>query len=172
MSYIYTVNDIAFFLNFANFKLSDELFVLDELWAEQKHIDKRYWNNKALFKKDVWQELSIFTSRNDVDEIDSIMRDIDPEYILSSSEYEQNAILHFFKIVQLELLYIEGRKVIKIKLRKLLKYFGYKRRSQTLIENIVLTMNLLSLTPYLRGNVPCDIATADLDVMIMIRLKN
>jgi len=30
----------------------------------------------------------------------------------------------------------------------------------------------LSLTPYLKGYVPCEIASIDIDDMIMIRLKN
>ena len=113
----------------------------------------------------------IMPGDDDLDELDLIMRDIDPGYVLSNPNYERDVMLQFFKVVRLELLYMENRDYYKIKLRRLLKRFGYKRRSQALIHKIKYAMTLLSLTPYLRGNVPCDLALIGLDDMVMIRLK-
>jgi len=173
MSYTYTVNDIAVFLLVANFKLSDEQKTLHKLWREQKYIDEKYLHNEAAFKREIRRERALIMPGvlDDLDELDLIMRDVDPNYELFNSNYERDAILQFFKIIRLELLYIENRDYYKIKLRRLLKHFKYKRRSQALIQNIKHAMTLLSLTPYLRGHVPCDLALIDIDDMVMIRLK-
>ena len=173
MSYIYTTNDIAVFLFAANLKLSDEQKVLSELWREQEHIDEKYCHNEFAFKREVTREMDLIMpgASEELDELDLIMRDVDPGYELFNSDFERDVILQFFKIIRLELLYIPNRDYYKIKLRRLLKYFRYKRRSQALVQNIKQSMDLLSLAPYLRGRVPCDVALIDIDDMVMIRLK-
>jgi len=172
MNFTYTPNDIAVFLRIANFPLSDEQMVLHNLWTEQKHISKEYRLDEAAFRRKVRLEMTAYDLRDDMDELDLIMRDVDPDYIQSNPTFAQDYVLQYFKIIRLELLYIEGRDYCKIKLRRLLKSFGYKRRSQALVENINHALTLLSLTPYLKGYVPCEIASIDIDNMIMIRIKN
>jgi len=172
MNYTYTPNDIAVFLRIANFPLSDEQLVLHDLWVEQEHIPEEYRLDEAAFRRKVRLEIAAYDLRDGMDELDLIMRDVAPDYIQLNPTHAQNFILQYFKIIRLELLYIEGRAYCKIKLRRLLKSFGYKRRSLALIQSINHAMTLLSLTPYLKGYVPCDIASIAIDDMIMIRLKN
>ena len=173
MSFIYTPDDIAVFLLKANFPLRYEQTVLHNLWTEQTHIATKYRRDESTFRRDVRQAAASYALDGDsgLDELDLIMRDVDPNYTLLSPYDEHDVILRFFKVIRLELLYIEGRDYYKIKLRRLLKQFKYKRRSQTLVQNINHAMTLLSLSPYLRGHVPCDISSIDIDDMIMIRLK-
>ena len=171
MNYTYSVNDIAVFLRNANPPLSVEQMVLHKLWAEQKHIPKKYRLDEAAFKRQVRLEIAAYDSYDGMDELDLIMRDVAPDYIQLNPTYAQDIILQYFKVIRLGLLYIEGRSYSKIKLRRLLKSFGYKRRSQVLVQSIKHALTLLSLTPYLKGHVPCDIASIDIDDMIMIRLK-
>ena len=107
----------------------------------------------------------------ELDELDLILRDVDPNYAPLSPNDEHDIILRFFTVIRLELLYMEGRGYYKIKLRRLLKKFKYKRRSQTLVQSINHAMTVLSLVPYLRDHVPCDISAIGIDDMVMIRLK-
>jgi len=171
MNYTYTPNDIAKFLRIANLPLSIENKVLNDLWTEQKHIPKEYRLDNAAFRRKVRLEMAAYDLNDDEDELDLIMRDVDPDYVLLNPTYAQDFILQYFKIIRLELVYIEGRSYCKIKLRRLLKYFGYKRRSQALVQSINHALTLLSLTTYSKGYISCDIASIDIDDMIMIRLK-
>ncbi|MCL2487102.1 MAG: hypothetical protein FWE80_00275 [Oscillospiraceae bacterium] len=50
--------------------------------------------------------------------------------------------------------------------QRLLKHFGYKRRSPVLVQQITAAMTALSLTPYLKGYKPCDVAAIDIDDMV------
>jgi len=171
MNYTYTLNDIALFLRLTNFPLSDEQIVLHKLWTEQKHIPEEYRLDEAAFRRKVRLEIAAYDFLDGMDELDLIMHDVAPDYIQLNPTYAQDFILQYFKIIRLELLYIEGRAYCKIKLRRLLKSFAYKRRSSVLIQSINHAMTLLSLTPYLKGYISCNIASIDIDDMIMIRLK-
>jgi hypothetical protein len=171
MNYIYTPNEIAVFLLKANFSLTEEQGVLNSLWEEKKHISKRYRQNKYSFVLAVQREINSYSNLDRIDELDLIMRDVDPNYILQNPEQERDYILHFFIVIRLKLLYTKGKGFYKIKFRRLLKCFGYKRRSQTFVQNLTHTMAKLSLKPYLRGHVPCDLNLIDIDDMVIIRLK-
>ena len=58
----------------------------------------------------------------------------------------------------------------RIKLRTLLKQYGYKRRSQLLLQHINRCMLFYHLGATLRGGVPCSIEDADLDQMLTFRV--
>jgi hypothetical protein len=173
MNYVYSPNDIAVFLLKSDFSLSGEQSVLTHLWEEQKNIQKKYRLNKHTLVSAVQREITSYMLANDtdMDELDLIMRDINPNQTLLTTVQEHNCLVHFFKVIRLELLYVENKDFYKIKLRRLLKRFGYKRRSAAFIQDLTRTMSMLSLKPYLRGYVPCDLAKINIDDMVMIRLK-
>ena len=174
MSYVYTPNDLAIFLLNANFKRSDEQLLLQDLWEEQTYILEEYRQDLSLFRREVHREIrremTFFELEENMDELDLIMRDVDPAYVLLQPGYAEDRILQFFKMIRLQLLYIDGKDYRKIRLRRLLRYFGYKRRSAALVQNIKQALSILSLAPFLRGWVPCDIAALHIDDMVMIRL--
>jgi len=68
-------------------------------------------------------------------------------------------------------MYVPNKDYSKIKLRRLLNVFGYKRRSAQLVDGIHRTLGALKLKTYLRGYTPCDVADIGIDRMVMIRLK-
>ena len=172
MRYVYTPNDIAVFLLKANFTMRDEQKVLRKLWEEKTHISTRYRQDELKFRQAVRLELASYAlDKKDFDELDLIMRDVDSKYTVLTSTQEHDYIFRYFKIIRLELLFITEKDYCKIKLRRLLKHFGYKRRTQTLVQDIQDTMKKLSLISYLRGYVPCKIEEIGLDDMVMIRLK-
>jgi hypothetical protein len=97
------------------------------------------------------------------------MRDTGHMFCVDGVLNEQCIIEEYFKIIKLELAYGKGKDYRKIKLRRLLKVFGYKRRSVQLVDNIRRVLGALKLKTYLRDYVPCDIAKIGIDDMVMIR---
>ena len=171
MNCVFTPDDIAIFLLKTDFTLSDEQMVLYSLWEEKRQMTPKDNHDKFAFIREIRREMTSYKYKEDMHELDLIMREIDPDYVLLSPKEEYDYIFKFFKVIRLELLYIMGKEYYKIKLRNLLKRFGYKRRSQSLINHITQSLTILSLTTYLRGHIPCDVKTIALDDMVMIRLK-
>lgn len=84
---------------------------------------------------------------------------------------QEAALWSFFKVIKLRLVYNEECEFIRLKLRTVLKEFGYKRRSEKLMSEIQLILDELSLDTYLKGYVTCELKEIDLDDFVMIRLK-
>lgn len=172
MSYTYTPNDIAVFLLLADLPIQKEQIVLRVLWEREKpHFSSGYQSNETLFKRHVHSELSAYCSGDALDKLVLFLSDSGDKFQALSPEFEQSIIWHYFKVVRLELSYIEGKDYHKIKLRRLFKQFGYKRRSSALLQNIQSVLDELSLQTHLKGRISCNIADVDIDDMIMIRLK-
>jgi len=76
----------------------------------------------------------------------------------------------YFKLIKLQLLY-SGISYRKIKLKNLLRDFGYKRRTPELVTNINNVLYTLGLRTYLKGYEPCSIADVSIHDMIIIRLE-
>ena len=84
---------------------------------------------------------------------------------------ENDDFTSYFKFTRLSLLY-SGIEYRRLKLRTLLKVFGYRRRSEQLMQKIHAAMDSLQLQAYLKGHVPCDLSEIQIDQMVMIRLMN
>ena len=76
----------------------------------------------------------------------------------------------FFKQARIRILYGYRKNYVKIKLRTLLKEYGYKRRSQNLVLHIQDCMEVYGLEATLRGGVPCNIAEVGLEAMLTFRV--
>ena len=59
---------------------------------------------------------------------------------------------------------------VRIKLRTLLKQYGYCRRSPKLLEHLEQCMVFYQLRPYLRGGIPCELSEISVDEMVVFRL--
>ena len=73
--------------------------------------------------------------------------------------------------VRLQLTYARGKDYRRIKIRILLDKFGYKRRTEQLVEFVERTLGALGLVAYLKDYVPCKILDNKLDDTIIIRSK-
>ena len=173
MKYLFTPYDIAVFFLASDFTQSYERTVLRCIWENNKGaLPAKYRKDEALFRRHIFFELSIFDgSLDDLDELNLLMRDTDNAFHIDGTINEQGVIESYFKIIKLELMYVPDKDYSKIKLRRLLKVFGYKRRSAQLADSIRRTLGALKLKTYLHGYVPCDIAEIGIDDMVMIRLS-
>ena len=84
---------------------------------------------------------------------------------------DENYIEAYFRLTKLKLSYVEGCDYIRLKLRTLLKNFGYKRRTEKLVLSINRSLEKLKLECSLKRREKCNIGEIDLDDMIIIRLK-
>ena len=76
----------------------------------------------------------------------------------------------FFAIMRLRILYTREKDYIRMKLRTLLNYYGYKRRSDAIVAHMERCLISYRIQPYLRGYELCDIKDIDLDDMITFRV--
>ena len=77
----------------------------------------------------------------------------------------------FFMIMRLRILYAEEKPQVRMKLRTLLKHYGYKRRSDSIVSHMEHCMTFYHIMPYLKGYVPCAIKDINLDDMITFRVS-
>ena len=143
-AYWITPDDVAVYLFLENTSHQRENKILWDLFENHKaHIPTEYGSTYLQFKQSVMNLLNIY-------ELDAV-------------SYDEAAL------ILMELRY-SGIAYRKVKLRKLLRDFGYKRRSEKLTSRIQQAIDKLELKTYLRGYVPCSIDAISLEDVIVIRL--
>lgn len=174
--YLYTPKDIVVFFNYSDFRKSDEKIVREDLWENRNNVlEPKYRKDKKKFINEISKYmviLSLKEYKKELEEINIIFEELGSEYEMSLLEREEYYVEAFFRFIKLRLTYIENCNFVKIKLRTLLKNFGYKRRSENIVGNIKRTMKSLRLYCYLRDYQLCDINEIDIDDTIIIRIKN
>lgn len=77
----------------------------------------------------------------------------------------------FFKSIRIRILFLNERDYKRMRLRTLLKAYGYHRRSQKLLQHIHDCLLFYHLQPYEGGNVECDIDNIPIDEMVTFRMQ-
>lgn len=172
--YLYSPLDIALFFKYCDFTLSDEKNIKDELW-ENRHIllEPRYRKDKYEFinKINLYLEMLDEDYSDEFEVINRVLREFGSKNELGEIDYDDNYIESYFRFVKLRLTYVYGCDYVRLKLRTLLREFGYKRRTKDIVNSIKRSMKNLKLECYLKGYEPCDVGEIKLEHMIMIRLK-
>ncbi len=109
----------------------------------------------------------------DADLLDIVQNQTDDSAMLDIDQMTANSlrINVFFKRTYFLLLYINKSGITRIKLRTLLKDYGFKRRSPQLIAYIEKCMKFYKLVATIKGGEPCNFSTIRLDDMIMFRFR-
>ena len=76
----------------------------------------------------------------------------------------------FFKNMRIRIVVDGARDYVRIKLRTLLKEYGYKRRSKMLVDYINCCLEFYHLKAFLRGGIECKIEDVDIDEMLTFRI--
>ena len=167
--YKFTPKDVASLLYISDFTHLREKEIIEDLFREHNNsIIVNYRNDFDKFRRVVHEETVILELDDcSFSETDMILR----VYGLTITDDNiDNVFGQFFRLVKLQILYSQsGYK--RLKLRSILKEFGYKRRSDKLNFGILKALKALGLVTYLRGLEPCDITEINLDQMVIIRLK-
>ena len=169
-AYWITPDDVAVYLFLENTSHQRENEILWDVFENHKtHIPTEYGSTYLQFKQSVMNLLNIY-------ELDAVSYDeaalilMETEHTSLYSEEESDCFDAYFKLIWLQLRY-SGIAYRKVKLRKLLRDFGYKRRSEKLTSRIQQAIDKLELKTYLRGYVPCSIDAISLEDVIVIRLS-
>lgn len=173
MKYLCTAFDVAVYIKIANFPIKQEYAILDSMWDRREGlIAAKYKIEKKQFINLIRHEMNKLDGSLDcVDEINYILREMGSKYLLCDQEFEQDVIASYFKVIKLQLILTPGKKYCRIKLRTIIRSFGYKKRTASLIEYMNRTINALGLKLYVRGREHCNIGDVSLDKVIIIRLK-
>lgn len=172
---LYSALDLAAIISSMELGCQDESSVIDLIWeGEKTFFDARYRTDKRKFILDIRYWMHYFYEKPVLDrEFPAIQKDLEHgNHDVNVGQYtsDYSNLDLFFKSVRIRILYGNGNPYVRIKLRSLLTQYGYKRRSQLLIQHINRCMLFYHLEATLRGGVACDIETADLDKMLTFRV--
>ena len=171
----YSALDIAVIVSSMQLGCRDESRILHPIWESEKaFLDIQNRANQRKFILDTYHWLQYFYDKPVIDkEFPAIQKDL--AYSNRTLQADQltsdfSDLDLFFKSIRIRILYGYGNDYVRIKLRTLLKQYGYKRRSQLLLQHINRCMLFYHLGATLRGGVPCSIEDADLDQMLTFRV--
>ena len=174
-AYYYSALDLATIISSQNLCCQEESRMIDMIWeGENKLLDSKYQNDKKRFILDVYYWMHYFYEKPILDrEFFVIQKDFEQsnctvqvqQYMSDYSDLDL-----FFKNIRIRILYGKGNNYVKIKLRSLLKQYGYKRRSPLLLQHINECLRFYHLKVTLRGGVPCNIEEVGLDQMLIFRV--
>lgn len=167
--YKYTPKDIASLLCISNFTRSRENEIIEDIFKNHNDdIIAKYRKDFHKLRRAVREETIILESDNHTfSETEIILKEFG---LTISDDNIENVFGQYFRLIKLQIMYSHsGYK--RLKLRSILKDFGYKRRSDKLNYSIQNALKALGLVTYLKGMEPCDITEISLDQMVIIRLK-
>ena len=171
----YSALDIAVIVSGMQLGCQEESRMLDQIWdGEKVFLVAPYRANRRKFLLDTYHWLQYFYDKPTIDsEFPSIQKDL--EHTNRTLQAEQltsdfSDLDLFFKSIRIRILYAGGNDYVRMKLRTLLKQYGYRRRSQLLLQHIHRCMLFYHLEAAQRGGVPCSIEDVDLDQMLIFRV--
>lgn len=141
---------------------------------EYEYLHPAYKGNKRRFIADVLYWTDYLVDKEKLDrEFPVVERDFHAagrEFVRENliSEYPEFDL--FFMFLRLRILYIEKQKYVRMKLRTLLRSYGYKRRSAAITLHIRDCMMFYHIRSYLRNWEECDLKYVELDDMITFRI--
>lgn len=142
---------------------------------EQEFLIDMYRNNKRKFFLDVsyWVDYLIdkITFDKEYPALQKDLQQLGMSIHILDFDTEFADIDFFFLQLRLRIKYELTQDYTRIKLRTLLKHYGYKRRSQKIMMHISVCLNYFQLIPTQKGMV-CDIWEITLDDMITFRIDD
>ena len=173
----YSALDWAMLLSLRDLGARDEAALLEKIWAEERaFLVPDLEKSRRVFLLDVAYWSLYLREKPCIDrEFPMIQRDAAD---CGSSLREESFLSDFldldlyFKEVRFRLRFFSDCGYVRIKLRTLLKQYGYRRRSAKLLEHLEQCMAFYHLQPYLRGGIPCELSAISVDEMVVFRLKD
>jgi hypothetical protein len=171
----YSTLDLAAIVTSTDLGCRAEMDLLERLWQyERTYILPEYRDNKRKFILDVSYWGNYLHDKQTIDaEFPAITKDlfaIGKQLNLVDFISETSDLDLFFKSLRIKILYLGTQNYARIKLRTLLKQYGYQRRSPKLMQYINECLYFYHIQPYVRGGIECDIGVISLDEMITFRI--
>ena len=135
-------------------------------WMLAVHFCGAYLHDRAALASEfplIARELQEINAKNDLNLLRAKQALFEMEF------YELEFYLKRMRIV---ILYHGKQDYVRVKLKTLLRAYGYRRRSAKLMTFLKQGMERYGLVSFLRGNQRCDIEEIRLDDMISFRVKS
>ncbi|MBP3805706.1 MAG: hypothetical protein J6I76_17765 [Oribacterium sp.] len=171
----YDSYSVAYFVVSQEMGTKTQMEFLDKLYEQEyEFLHPIYKGNKKDFISDVlyWTDYLV-----DKEKLDKEYPVVEKDFKATGRQFIRENMMSdypefdlFFMLLRLRILYLDGKDYVRMKLRTLLKHYGYKRRSDAITSHIKDCMMFYHIQPYLRGEEECDIRKIDLDDMITFRV--
>lgn len=171
----YSPYSVAYFAVSQEMGSRKQMELLENLYVrDYEYLHPSYKGNKKGFISDVlyWSDYLVDKEKLDKEfpVVEKDFKATGRQFIKESMISDYPEINMFFMLLRLRILYLDGQKYVRMKLRTMLKHYGYKRRSEGLMSRIRDCMMFYHIQPYLRGEQECNIKEIDLDDMITFRV--
>lgn len=171
----YTALDIAAIVNSMEMGMKAEAKLLDQLWKFDRSLFlPKYYDNQRKLILDVhyWTDYL-----HDKPIIDAEYPAIQKEFLAIGSKMTMDVLINdfsdldlFLKSLRIKILYLDGKGYSRVKLRSLLRQYGYKRRSKKLMQYIRECCDFYHIKTYLRGGIAFNVEMIGIDEMITFRV--
>lgn len=147
---------------------------LEIIWKYENHLlDPKYRSSFRSFILDTYYWIHYFYDKTTLDaEFPSVQKDmlgVGGSAVSDKFTSEFPDLDLFFQNMRIRIIYDGYQDYVRIKLRTLLKAYGYQRRSKLLMEYMNHCMDSLRLKVFLRGGVECTLQDAALNDMLTFR---
>lgn len=171
-----TATDLAIIFDQLNLGFRRQMWIVDDLWENNKWILPRKYrakNKKKKYIEEVLYQIDYLYQKEDIDESIEVIKKNARElgYKLNEEHLTEDfsGISEFFKILWIQLKYVNKSGYARAKIRTILERYHYKRRSVKFCEYIDECLYFYKIQPSVRG-AKCDMRTVPIDTMITFRL--
>ena len=171
----YDSYSVAYFVVSQEMGTKAQMEFLDTLYEQEyAFLHPVYKGNKKDFISDVlyWTDYLV-----DKEKLDKEYPVVEKDFKATGRQFIRKNLLSdypefdlYFMLLRLRILYLDEKNYVRMKLRTLLKHYGYKRRSDSITSHIRDCLMFYHIQPYLKGEEECDIREIDLDDMITFRV--
>lgn len=171
----YDSYSVAYFVVSQEMGIKTQMEFLEKLYEQEyEFLHPIYKGNKKDFISNVlyWTDYLV-----DKEKLDKEYPVVEKDFKATGRQFIRENMISdylefdlFFMLLRLRILYLDGKDYVRMKLRTLLKHYGYKRRSDTITSYIKDCMMFYHIQPYLSGEEECDIRKIDIDDMITFRV--
>ena len=170
----YSALDLAILISVRELTEKEITKFLESVWKKDNdYLAPQYRDNFRKLILDTYYWTHYFHNKTTIDaEFPSIQKDMfDLGSNLEKDNYTSDfsGLDLFFKNMRIRIVVDDSKDYVKIKLRTLLKEYGYKRRSRMLVDYVNGCMEFFRLKAFLRGGVECEIENVDIDEMLTFR---
>ena len=149
--------------------------LLERVYAEDSQfIHPSYREKKREFLSNVlyWVDYLVDKANLDMEfaGLEKDFRSMGKELVWENFMFHYTNLDLFFMEMRLKIRFLGSQNYVRMKLRTLLKNYGYQRRSAAFMDHIRDCMFFYHIQPYLRGGQECDIRQIGLDDMVVFRV--
>lgn len=170
---LYRPHDIAWIICSQDMQARESQQFIKDVWEyERAYIHPQYLKDLRVFSLDVMNQVNYYCNfdeyNSEFPQINKHLFEIGSSTVLTENEYSNSFDL-FFKNMRLKIMLGKNQTFVRMKLRTLLKAYGYQKRTKRMTEYIKNCLYFYHIETYTKGE-KCDLEYVMLDDMITFRI--